>query len=210
MKLSEKPIFTDPAIPAGSYVPVSIEDNGTQLIYRVSPDIVGATGPQGTQGPQGAQGPAGPVGAAGAQGAQGIQGNPGAQGAQGTQGIQGIQGIAGTNGTNGAQGPAWSPTHSTLNYNATVTPDFTGDDYKTVTLAGDIDFNASANRADGSSVVIFVLCDGTQRNLAFHASWKFLCTKPTTIAINKEGVLTLTCKGGTAETDVRAVWSVEP
>lgn len=184
MRLSQKPIYDGDELPDGSYVPVSVPTAFGNRIFRVDPDIVGAVGPQGVQGPLGPVGPAGAVGPAGPAGANG------------------------TNGTNGADGPAWSPTHSTLTYGATVTPDFTGDDYKTVTLAGNIDFTASSNRAAGRSVVIRVIGDGSDRTLAFNASWKFYGSVPTTLAASKEGCLSLTCFG-TNETDVRAVWAVE-
>jgi hypothetical protein len=115
----------------------------------------------------------------------------------------------GAQGPAGPTGPEWSPTHSALAYSATVTPDFLGDNYKTVALSGNIDFTASSNRIDGGSVVIFVQCDGTPRNLVFNVGWKFFGAKPATIAAGKEGRLTITCKGGTAETDIRAEWVVE-
>lgn len=102
----------------------------------------------------------------------------------------------------------WTPTSGTLNYAATVTANFDGDDYQTVTLAGDIDFSASSNRGAAKSIAIRVLADGSDRALTFNANWRFLGAIPASIAANKVGVLSLTAFGN-AETDVVAVWAVE-
>jgi len=233
MKLSQKPIYTDtPVIPEGSYVPVSIPTPFGNRIFRCTPDTVGAQGVQGVQGPIGPAGPAGTNGVNGADGADGSVWHNGAGAPGGGLGVNGdyyldttsgdvyekaagvwgvvgnIKGPTGAAGADGADGAAWSPTHSTLTYAATVTPDFTGDDYKTVTLTGDIDFTASSNRAAGRSVVIRVVGDGSQRTLAFNASWTFLGTKPATLAANKDAVLSLTAFGAN-ESDVVACWGVE-
>jgi hypothetical protein len=86
--------------------------------------------------------------------------------------------------------------------------DFTGDDYKTCTLTGDIDFTDSSNRAAGRSVVVRVVCDGSIRNVTFNANWKFVGAKPTTLAANKIAVLSLTAFDAN-ETGVVAVWAAE-
>lgn len=163
---------------------------------------------KGVQGEKGAKGDAGVAGAQGEKGDQGDPGAPGAKGDKGDAGDAGPAGATGPKGDIGDTGPAWSPTHSVLAYGATVTPDFDGDDYRTVTLAGNIDFTASANRGAGKSVVIRVIGDASERTLAFNASWKFYGAKPATLAANKEAVLSLSCFGAN-ETDVRAAWAVE-
>lgn len=193
MKLSEKPIFEDAVVPEGSYVPVSIPTEDGDRILRVAPDKIGAQGPAGPAGSSGLQGPPGAEGAPGANGTNGVDGNDGAPGAPGAA---------------GAAGPAWSPSHSTLTYGASVTVDFDVDDYRTVTLTGDINFADSANRAAGKSCVVRVLTDGSPRALAFNAGWVFLGTAPTTQAASKTGILTLTCFGAD-ESDIVAAYSVE-
>jgi hypothetical protein len=85
--------------------------------------------------------------------------------------------------------------------------DFDGDVYKTVTLTGNIDFASSTNRSAAKTVTIRIIGDGSSRTLAFHASWVFVGTKPTTIAASKVGILSVTCLG-TAETDVIAAYAV--
>lgn len=233
MKLSQKPIFTDPTLPGGSYVPISVPTPFGSRIFRVPPNIVGAVGPQGVQGPIGPTGAAGAAGPAGANGTNGINGTNGTDGSvwhhgAGAPGVGvGVDGdyyfddsngdiyqkVAGAWGAaianvTGPAGAAWAPAHSTLAYAASVTVDFTGDDYKTVTLTGDIDFTDSSNRAAGRSVVVRVVCDGSIRNVTFNANWKFFGTEPATLAANKEGCLSLTAFGAN-ETDVRAVWVAE-
>lgn len=126
----------------------------------------------------------------------------------GPTGATGPTGADGPIGATGADGDPWVPTHDTLVYGATVTPDFAANDYMTVTLTGDIDFTASANRAAGKSKVIRVLCDGSDRTLAFNASWTFIGSAPANIVASKVGILTLTCFGAN-EADIVAVWAVE-
>lgn len=163
---------------------------------------------RGLKGDPGEPGPKGDQGDPGATGAKGDQGDPGPQGDPGGTGPKGDTGETGATGATGPAGPAWSPTHSALVYGATVTPDFGGDDYKTVTLTGSIEFTASANRAAGRSAVIRVVGDVSQRTVAFNASWRFVGAKPTTLAANKVAVLSLTAFGAN-ETDIVAAWAVE-
>jgi hypothetical protein len=108
-------------------------------------------------------------------------------------------------GYEGPQGPAWAPTSSTLDYAANVTIDFTGDNYKTLTLAGDVTFDGTSNKAAARQVAVRLVAGASERTLNFPASWIFFGVKPTTLASGKEGILSLTCFGE-AETDVRAVF----
>jgi hypothetical protein len=127
-KLSEADPFTDSELPSGSYVAVAVPDgNGNFIIYKVSPSIIGATGPQGATGAQGnviRSGVGAPVDSVGIDGDYwlntansdyyqktggvynlilNLKGADGADGSDGAQGIQGIQGIQ------GPVGPAASP-----------------------------------------------------------------------------------------------------
>ena len=87
-----------------------------------------------------------------------------------------------------------------------VTVDFTKD-YLTHAITGNVTY-ASSNLAAGRTVVIRITCDGTLRNLAFPAGWKFLGDKPASIAINKVAVLSLT-SFTTADAGVIAAYALE-
>lgn len=73
-KLSETTLFTETEVPSGSFIYVAIPTGDSQnpfILYRVSPDVVGATGPQGAQGAQGSlirSGPGAPVDTTGVNG----------------------------------------------------------------------------------------------------------------------------------------------
>jgi hypothetical protein len=128
--------------------------------------------------------------------------------ANGIQGAPGTPGADGATGADGADGPVWTPVHSTLNYNANVNVDFTGDEYKTVTLAGNIDFDA-VNHTAGSAIVVRILCDASPRNLTFNAGWKFVGnTAPASIVANKVGILSLT-SFGVNDANVIAAYAVQ-
>jgi hypothetical protein len=119
-KLSEIAEFTGSIVPAGSFVPSAINDSGSFVLRKVSPDLLGATGPQGIPGNDGAtfrQGSGAPAAALGNNGDFYIDSGNGnlyektagawalvsnLRGPQGVQGIQGIQGVAGANGADGA------------------------------------------------------------------------------------------------------------
>ena len=64
------------------------------------------------------------------------------------------------------------------------------------------------NAAAGLAVVVRIIGDGSIRNLTFNASWKFVGPKPTTLAANKIGVLSLT-SFGTTDANVVAAYSAE-
>lgn len=54
MKLSEIQEFLGQIVPSGSFVPSVINDNGNFVLRKVSPALLGATGPQGVAGAAGA------------------------------------------------------------------------------------------------------------------------------------------------------------
>jgi len=99
-------------------------------------------------------------------------------------------------------------TPGTLTYGSTVTVDFDTTEILTVTLTGNIDFNATSNKASGRHKTIRIVGDGSSRTLAFHADWKFVGTKPTSLAANKVAILTLTCFG-TNDSDIVAGYAVQ-
>jgi hypothetical protein len=111
---------------------------------------------------------------------------------------------------NGEEVQTKQVTSSTLTYAGTTNLDLaaiTGT-YQTVSLTGNITFTTS-NRANGRTASIRIVCDGTNRNLAFPA-WKFIgAAAPASIAANKTAVLSLTFFG-TADTDCVAAYAVEP
>ena len=94
-------------------------------------------------------------------------------------------------------------TPTTLGTTGTINVDFNGATYQTqAALTGNITYTGS-NYANGRGVTIRVINGGTQRTLAFPGGWRFIGAKPTNIAANKIGVLTL-ASFGTAEGDVIA------
>lgn len=100
-------------------------------------------------------------------------------------------------------------THSTLTYAASVAVDFDADGFKTVTLAGDIEFTTS-NLAAGRSKTIRIVGDSSTRAFTFPASWKFVgAAAPASLAANKVAILTLT-SFGTTDADVIAAYAAEP
>ena len=96
-----------------------------------------------------------------------------------------------------------------ITYGATVNLDMDALDgqYRTISLTGDLTFTSS-NRAAGRMVVIRLIADASDRTLTFPADWKFLGTKPASIAASKTGVLSLTFFG-TADADCVAAWGVQ-
>lgn len=165
------------------------QEDGTFITKKIRPDNVGAQGPVG---PQGIQGPPGPAGA-GETGPAGPQGETGPAGPQGNPGIQ------------GPQGPAGSSSWSTLTQASPTVIDFDSDDYRTLSLSGNVTFSTT-NRGAPKTVTIKIICDGTTRTLTFPADWVFVGDKPTQIAANKVGALTVTCFGS-AETDLVAAYA---
>jgi hypothetical protein len=103
---------------------------------------------------------------------------------------------------------ASTPTAGTTNYAASLALDFNGNSYQTIALAGDLSITGTNNKATAKTITIRLVGDGSIRSLAFPASWRFFGIKPTTLAANKEAILSLTCFGAN-ETDVRAAFSAE-
>lgn len=189
MNTSQIPELNDPNW-SGRIIATVVLPEGNRL--RLLPkEIVGAKGDDGADGPVGPQGPPGP---AGANGLNGTNGTNGADGAPGPQ---------------GPAGPEGSFSHSNLTYAATVDLDFDADDYRSLTLAGDVTFTTS-NRAAPKALSIRIIGDGSLRTLTFPAGWKFIgAAAPANIAANKEAILSITCFGA-ADADVRASYAVEP
>lgn len=105
------------------------------------------------------------------------------------------------------RGPEGSFSHSTLTYSATTNLDFVADDYRTISLTGNITFTTS-NRGAPRSLTIRILCDGTNRTFTFPAGWRFLSGIPSGIVANKVGILSVTCFGPN-DSDIVAVYSEE-
>jgi hypothetical protein len=96
--------------------------------------------------------------------------------------------------------------HTTVTYASSLSMDLNGNVYQSISLTGDISFTTT-NRAAGRAIRVRVVGDGSSRTLTFHTDWRFVGTKPTTIAASKTGILTLSCFG-TQENDVIAEWAV--
>jgi hypothetical protein len=97
----------------------------------------------------------------------------------------------------------------TTTYGATVTLDMSALNglYRTITLTGDLTL-ASSNRATGRSVTLRLLPGASARTLGFPADWVFVGTRPTTLAANKTGVLSVTFFG-TADADAVCAYAVQ-
>lgn len=103
----------------------------------------------------------------------------------------------------------WEWQIATIASGAAITLDFKAGGLGDInTLSANVTFSSS-NLAAGRSKTVRIVCDGTPRNLTFPAGWIFLnSSKPTSIAANKTGVLSLT-SFGTTDAGVVAVWAVE-
>jgi hypothetical protein len=78
-----------------------------------------------------------------------------------------------------------------------------------VTLNANVDFStAVGNKEAGRSMVVRIVCDGSDRTLTFHSDWKFVGEKPASIAANKIALLSMTCFG-TGETDIVCSYAVQ-
>ena len=98
---------------------------------------------------------------------------------------------------------------STITYAAQVALDFAALDsqYRTISLTGDLELTTS-NLANGRTLVLRLVADAAERTFTFPTDWKFIGTKPSTIAVSKTAVLSLTAFG-TANTDVVAAYAVQ-
>lgn len=101
-----------------------------------------------------------------------------------------------------------SVTHLPLSYNPVIALSFREDDYRTLTLAGNITFNTQ-HHAPAKSLAIVIKSGDSQRTLSFPGNWRWVGAKPSTISANKTGVLSLTCLGS-SDLDIVAAWAVEP
>lgn len=108
-----------------------------------------------------------------------------------------------------ADGLRRATSYSTITYGATTNLDLAALDsqYRTISLTGNLTFTTS-NLANGRTVVLRLVADGTARNLTFPAGWKFIGAKPTNIAASKSAILSLTFFGS-ADTDCIAAYGVE-
>lgn len=95
-------------------------------------------------------------------------------------------------------------------WSAAQTLNFSTSALKTLTASGNFTSISTSNRADGAMMVVRFYAGATRAfaNSGGWASWKWLGTKPTTIAAGKYGLLCLSCFG-TAETDIVASWNVQ-
>jgi hypothetical protein len=169
----------------------------TQPVTRVLKVYAGPVGPTGATGPQGPQGPAGP------QGIQGEQGPPGTSAS-----LTAVSPITYDSGTQTVGFDRTLPTGTTT-YGATVTLNMSALNglYHTITLTGDLTL-ASSNRATGRSVTLRLLPGASARTLGFPADWVFVGTKPTTLAANKTGVLSVSFFGST-DADAVCAYAVQ-
>jgi hypothetical protein len=91
---------------------------------------------------------------------------------------------------------------------ATETLNFaTGDEVVRSTRAGALTF-AGSNYTAGVSKTVVWNGGGTTRTVSFPSGWVFVSVKPTSLAANKRGVLSVVAHG-TAEGDVTAAWAAE-
>lgn len=75
----------------------------------------------------------------------------------------------------------------------------------TRTASGNITFTGSSYTA-GNSATVRVVAGASERTLTFPSSWVWVSVKPTALAANETGILTITCFGST-ESDVVAAWA---
>lgn len=222
MKVQDLPVFTG-ATPTGYVVMDILLPEGWRL-RKVPQDKIGATGPMGAQGIQGTSGPAGPTGAGGAAGPAGADGLDGADGADAV-----VAGSGGDLQFNDGGAPEalaadaklnWDSTNDELLvdgnlrlgqktevYNANITLDMLEEAYRVISLTGNLSLEVS-NEDEGRSVTAILVCDGSDRTLTFNAAWRFVGTKPATIAANKIGVLTLYARAA-GDANIVAAYAVE-
>ena len=98
---------------------------------------------------------------------------------------------------------------STLTYANPATIDFSSDDFRTVTLTGDIVFQSS-NLAAGKCISVRIIGDGSDRAIGFPGTWIFVgSAAPTTLAAGKTAILSATSFSNT-DANVIAAYSAEP
>lgn len=74
-------------------------------------------------------------------------------------------------------------------------------------LTGNVTYTGS-NYIDGVTVSVRIVGGSSTYSLTFPSGWKFVSSKPLSLAANKTGVLSLTCFGN-AESNVVAAWVAE-
>lgn len=103
--------------------------------------------------------------------------------------------------------------HERLTYNPVIALSFREEDYRTLTLTGNITFTAQHHAPGRSLSVRLVNNNSIAKTLSFPGSWTFLGGLPTTLLGNKTGVLSITCFAGStgneataSDLDVVAAW----
>ncbi len=90
----------------------------------------------------------------------------------------------------------------TVPYNATQSLDFDSNQYRQITLTGDLTTLSTVNRAAGKIMTLVVIGDSVNRTLTFNSSWHTNPSDPSIIiGANSRVVLSFYC-AGTSETDV--------
>jgi hypothetical protein len=121
---------------------------------------------------------------------------------------------------------AWTGTHSfsapltatnvvlgasTVTYGSSIVIDLDGAAYQTVVLGGSPTFSTS-NRSDGTvvkSASVRIVGDSVSRTIAFATGIRSYGTKPTSVAANKEIIVSFTSYGPN-EADTRIAYAPEP
>jgi hypothetical protein len=86
--------------------------------------------------------------------------------------------------------------------------DFATETFKTISITGTTTFTAS-NYAAGRTITVRLTTGLAGQTIGFPAGWVFVGTRPTAIANNKTGILTIT-SFGTTEAACVAAWAVQP
>jgi hypothetical protein len=109
----------------------------------------------------------------------------------------------------GAAATGGGGSYGTITYSATVTLDFAARNRRidTISLTGALEL-LSSNLANGQEVRLRLVCDATERALTFPTDWKFVGTKPSTLAASKVAILSL-ASFGTTNADVVAAYAVQ-
>lgn len=96
-----------------------------------------------------------------------------------------------------------------ISYDTPTVLDFDELPYQSVELSGNLTLEGT-NYSAAKSVTLLIIGDGSIRNLSFPSGWKFFGgAAPTTLAANKQALLTLTAFGSTEGT-VKAAYAAEP
>lgn len=102
---------------------------------------------------------------------------------------------------------------TTITSGATIAIDLNATQYQTLALATDATTVTTSNRSasKGRATTIFVLASGAQRTFTLNGSWRNFNGGSTSVVIpsGKEASISLFCTGS-AETDVRVVYTIQP